>query len=141
MQAIVDGITARPRFLGSLLSAFALVAAALALVGVYGVVAYAVRQREREIAVRLAVGASPSAVTRLFVRQGGWIIAAGLMLGVLATLATGRLIESQLSMVTPRDPVALIVAVSAFALAGLLAVWWPARRAAATDPAIALKSE
>lgn len=141
LQAIVDGITARPRFLGSLLSAFALVAAALALVGVYGVVAYAVRQREREIAVRLAVGASPSAVTRLFVRQGGWIIAAGLMLGVLATLATGRLIESQLSMVTPRDPVALIVAVSAFALAGLLAVWWPARRAAATDPAIALKSE
>ena len=78
---------------------------------------------------------------RLFVRQGAWIIAAGLVLGVLTTLATGRLIESQLHMVTPRDPVALIVAVSAFALAGLLAVWWPARRAAATDPAIALKSE
>ena len=141
LQAIVDGNTARPKFMGSLLSVLAIVAAALALVGVYGVIAYAVRQREREIAVRLAVGATPAAVTRLFVRQGGTIIAAGLVLGVVATLAAGRLIESQLHAVTPRDPVALLVAVSAFALAGLGAVWWPARRAAATDPAIALKSE
>ena len=109
--------------------------------GVYGVIAYAVRQREREIAVRLAVGATPSAVTHMFVWQGSWIIAAGLVIGVATTLVAGRLIESQLYAVTPRDPVTLAIAAGAFAAAGLIAVWWPARRAATTDPAIALKSE
>jgi predicted permease len=141
MQLAVDEITSRPRFMGSLLGAFALVAAALALVGVYGVIAYAVRQREREIAVRLALGAEPAVITRSFVRQGGVIIGIGLAVGVLTTLAAGRLIESQLFAVTPRDPVALSMAVGAFGVAGLLAVWRPARRAAATDPSIALKVE
>jgi hypothetical protein len=141
MQLAVDEITSRPRFMGSLLGAFALVAAALALVGVYGVIAYAVRQREREIAVRLALGAEPAVITRSFVRQGGVIIGIGLAVGVLTTLAAGRLIESQLFAVTPRDPVALSMAVGAFGVAGLLAVWRPARRAAATNPSIALKAE
>ena len=73
LQASVDETTARPRLLTSLFGTFAGIAALLALVGVYGVIAYAVRQREREIAVRLAIGADPSQVTRLFVRQGGVI--------------------------------------------------------------------
>jgi predicted permease len=141
MQQAVDELTARPRFLGSLLGAFALAASALALVGVYSVIAYAVRQREREIAVRLALGAEPAVILRSFVRQGGVLIAVGLAAGVLATRAAGRLIESQLFAVTPSDPAALTMAACAFGVAGLLAVWWPARRAAATDPAIALKVE
>jgi predicted permease len=141
LQDVRDETTAGARFMTSLLSAFALAAAALALIGVYGVIAYAVRQREREIAVRLAIGADPSRIVRLFVRQGAVVLAAGLALGVVATLPAGRLIESQLFGVTPRDPVAIALAVVAFGAAGLLAVWWPARRAAATAPAIALRCE
>jgi ABC-type antimicrobial peptide transport system permease subunit len=141
LQTIVDEITLRPRFMASLLGWFALVAAVLALVGVYGVVAYAVRQREREIAVRLAVGADPSRITRLFVRQGAVVILFGLAAGVAAALGAGRLVESQLFGVTPRDPLAIGAAVAAFGVSGVLAIWWPARRAAATDPAIALRTE
>jgi putative ABC transport system permease protein len=141
LQAAVDETTARPRFLASLLGAFAIVAALLALVGVYGVIAYAVRQREREIAVRLAIGADPSQVTRLFVRQGAVILLSGLALGLVGVLATGRVIESQLFGVTPRDPIALAGAIGAFAVAGLVAIWWPSRRAGATDPAAALRAE
>ena len=113
----------------------------LALVGAYGVIAYAVRQREREIAVRLAVGADPSRITRLFLRQGSAILAAGLAVGIGAVLAGGRLLESQLFGVTARDPLTLVAAVAAFGCAGLLAIWWPSRRAATTDPALALRSE
>ena len=141
LQATVDELTARPRFLAFLLAAFAGIAAVLTLVGVYGVIAYAVRQREREIAVRLALGADPARLTRLFVRQGGLILTVGLALGVFGALGAGRLIESQLFGVTSRDPLALAGAAGLFALAGLFAIWWPARRATATDPALALRVE
>jgi ABC-type antimicrobial peptide transport system permease subunit len=141
LAEIIDEATARPRFLTSLLGSFALAAAVLALVGVYGVIAYAVRQREREIAVRVAVGADPGRIVRLFVRQGGLLLLAGLACGVATTLAAGRLLESQFLGVTVRDPIAIAAAAAAFACAGLLAVWWPARRAATTDPAIALRAE
>jgi putative ABC transport system permease protein len=141
LMAAMDEALSRPRFLAWLLGAFAAIAAVLALIGAYGVIAYAIRQREREIAVRLAVGAEPSRVTRLFVRQGSSIVAAGLTGGVLAVLAGGQVMESQLFGVTPRDPVTLTAAVVALGTAGLLAIWWPARRAARTDPAIALRSE
>jgi predicted permease len=141
LQDRVDDLVAGRSFLASLFAAFAVFAALLALVGVYGVIAYAVQQRTREIAVRMALGADPARLTRLFVRQGAAILAGGLALGVLGALAAGRLIESQLYGVTPRDPVALGAAVVAFAAAGLLAIWWPSRRAAATDPAIALRAE
>ena len=137
----IDEVTARPRFLTWLLTSFALIAGLLALVGAYGVIAYAVRQREREIAVRLAVGADPSQITRLFLRQGSWILAVGLAVGIVAVLGGGRLLESQLFGVTARDPLTLAAAVVAFACAGLLAIWWPARRAASTDPALALRAE
>ena len=141
LQQVVDELVVRPRFLASLLGAFAVIAALLALVGVYSVIAYAVRQREREIAVRMALGADPSRLTRLFVRQGSLILLAGLTMGVVGALAAGRVIETQLYGVTPRDPVAIAVAVAAFGCAGVFAIWWPSRRAASTDPAIALRSE
>ena len=141
LQTVVDELTARPRFLAWLLGAFALTSALLALVGVYGVIAYAIRQREREIAVRMALGADAARLTRLFVQQGGRILLAGLVIGLLGALAAGRLIESQLFGVTARDPMALVSAVAAFATAGLFAIWWPSRRAARTDPAVALRAE
>ena len=141
LQTAVDELTARPRFLAWLLGAFALTSTLLALVGVYGVTAYAIRHREREIAVRMALGADPARLTRLFVQQGGTILTAGLALGVLAAMAAGGLIESQLFGVTARDPLALLSAIVAFAVVGLFAIWWPARRAASTDPAVALRAE
>jgi predicted permease len=141
LRSEMNAATSRPRFLAWLLGAFAAIAALLALVGAYGVIAYAVRQREREIAVRLAIGADPARIVRLFLRQGGWMLLAGLGLGLMGALAGGRLIESQLFGVTPRDPLSLAAAVAAFATAGLFAIWWPSRRAAATDPAMALRSE
>ena len=141
LATMIDEVTARPRFLAWLLTSYALIAALLALLGAYGVIAYAVRQREREIAVRLAVGADPSRITRLFLRQGSWILAVGLSVGVAAVLAGGRLLESQLFGVTARDPLTLATAVAAFAGAGLAAIWWPARRAATTDPALALRAQ
>jgi predicted permease len=141
LAAAIDEATARPRFLTWLLTAFALIAALLALIGAYGVIAYAVRQREREIAVRLAVGADPARITRLFLRQGSWILAVGLAAGILIVLAGGRLLDSQLFGITARDPLTLAVTVTVFAGAGLLAVWWPARRASRTDPALALRAD
>jgi putative ABC transport system permease protein len=141
LQEVAGEIRSRPQFLASLLAAFATIAAFIAIVGVYGMIAYGVRQREREIAVRIAIGANPRQVSRLFLREGGIVLAAGLALGIAAALATGRLLESQLFGVRPEDPVALATAVAAFGAAGLFAVWWPSRRAAATDPAIALRIE
>jgi predicted permease len=141
LQGAIDQQLSRPAFLAWLLSGFAFVAAALSLVGVYGVIAYAVRQREREIAVRMAIGASPAAITRLFVRQGGLVVCVGLLIGVPLALAAGRILETQLFGIRPGDPWSLGLTVIAFGLAGLAAVWWPARRAAGADPAGALKAE
>jgi predicted permease len=141
LQSIVDALIARPRFMTTLLGALSMAAAVLALVGLYGVIAYAARQREREVAVRLAIGAAPRQIAALFVRQAARLIAAGLLLGIVLTLMAARFIESELFGVSARDPLALAAAVAAFGVAALLAVWHPARRASATDPASALRSE
>ena len=141
LQAAFDEQLARPAFLAWLLAGFAIVAAMLALVGVYGVIAYAVRQREREIAVRIAIGAEPRSITALFVKQGSVVLLAGLVLGVAGAIGAGRTLESQLFGVRPGDPLSLAATAAGFAMAGFLALWWPARRAAGTDPAMALKEE
>jgi putative ABC transport system permease protein len=141
LDDVVDQERTRPRFLASLLVAFAGFAGLLALVGIYGAIAYAVRQREREIAVRMAIGANRQAVTRLFVRQGALVLCGGLTLGAAAAIASGRLLESQLYGVRPGDPWLLVLTTTGFAICGLLAVWIPARRAAAMEPAAALKQE
>jgi putative ABC transport system permease protein len=132
---------ARPRFLAYLLTTFAVIACVLALVGVHGVIAYAVRQRQREIAVRIAVGASARVVTRLFLRQGLTVLAAGLFGGVVAALALGRVLQSQLFGVRSTEPRVLAVAVLAFGACALAAIAWPAWRAASIDPVVVLKEE
>jgi predicted permease len=130
---------AGPRALATLLVIFASLAALLSLVGIYGVIAYAVRQREREIAIRMAVGADGAAVLRLFLRQGAVILACGLPLGVVGAIGLGRVLETQLFGVRPAEPAVLALATAAFAACGLMAIAWPARTAAAMDPAAALK--
>ena len=137
---ILDQQRAGSRFLASLLAVFALLAAVLALVGIYGVIAYTVRQREREIAIRLAVGADRGMITRLFLRQGAGVLGAGLGLGIGGALLLGRLLQTQLFGVHPANPVAIAAVAVPFAICGLLAVGWPARAAASADPAAALKN-
>ena len=140
-DSLVDALMVRPRFMTTLLGALALAAVVVAVVGLYGVIAYSARQREREVAVRLAVGAAPRQIVALFVRDGARLMSAGLAAGLVLTILTTRLIESELFGVSPRDPLALSGAALALALAALAAIWYPARRAAVTDPAIALRSD
>jgi predicted permease len=141
LQTSIAQQSSRPKFLAWLLGGFSIVASLLALVGVYGVIAYAVRQREREIAVRIAVGADPRRITRLFVRQGSRVMLAGIAIGLVSAIGAGRALESQLFGVPPADPLTLLATTIGFGMAGYLAIWWPARRAATTDPAAALKEE
>jgi putative ABC transport system permease protein len=139
LAEILDLQRAGARLLASLLVVFAIFAAALALVGIYAVVAYTVKQREREIAVRLAMGADRQLITRMFLQQGAFVLAAGLMLGVAGALALGRVLRAQLFGVAPTDLPVLAGMTVAFALCGLVAIAWPARSAASLDSAAALK--
>jgi hypothetical protein len=136
---ILDLQRAGGRLLAWLLVVFGVVAAGLALVGIYGVIAYTVKQREREIAVRLAMGANRRVITRMFVQQGTLVLAAGLLLGVAGALGLGRVLRAQLFNVEPADPLVIAAMALGFALCGLAAVALPARSAASLDPAAALK--
>jgi predicted permease len=140
LSEILDQQRVGSRFLASLLAVFSFLAAVLALLGIYGVIAYTVRQREREIAIRLAVGADRGTITRLFLRQGASVLAVGLTLGVGGALLLGRLLQTQLFGVRAADPVAIALVAVPFAVCGLAAIGWPARAAASVDPAAALKN-
>ena len=141
LQAALDQERLKPRVLAWLLSAFAAFAALLALLGMYGVVSYAVQQREREVAVRMAIGADRRSVTGLFVRQGSLVLVAGVVAGALGAIGMGRILSAQLYGVGRTDPVVIASAATLLMLCGLAAIWWPARRAASTDPAAVLKAE
>jgi predicted permease len=131
----------RPRLVGYLLTIFAAAGLALGLVGVYGVVAYRVRQREREIGIRLALGARPKEVARRVIAQGAGHAMAGVAIGLPAAFFLSRVMASMLFGVTARDPLTfatlpiLIVAVTT------LACYLPARRAARVDPVLAIKQD
>ena len=120
---------------------FAAIAVALSVIGVYGVLAYLVGQRRREIGLRLAIGASPADVVWLFVREGAVLTLVGLGAGLAGALAAGRWISTLLFGVTPADPVTLAIVVCALAGAAACATYVPARRAAGVDPSEALRAE
>jgi putative ABC transport system permease protein len=141
LQAALDQERLKPRVLAWMLSAFAAFAALLALLGMYGVVSYAVQQREREVAVRMAIGADRRSVTGLFVRQGSLVLVAGVVVGALGAIGMGRILSAQLYGVGRTDPVVIASAAALLMVCGLAAIWWPARRAASTDPAAVLKAE
>jgi putative ABC transport system permease protein len=134
-----DRQRAGARFLTSMLTGFAAFAAFLAVFGIYGVTGYAVEQREREIAVRVAVGASRNAIVRLFLKEGVRVLAIGLGLGLFGAVGAVKILESQVYGVRPFDALTLVTTCALMALAGVLAIWWPARRAAARDPMLVLK--
>ncbi|MBI3886375.1 MAG: ABC transporter permease [Opitutae bacterium] len=141
MEQMIDESFTSPRLISRLLDCFAGAALLLAALGIYGVVAYAVRARQREIGIRLALGALPRQVVSLVVRHGLLPLAAGLPLGLLGSVAFGRLIASQLYHVSPFDAPALATACAAPVALALAALWLPARRAARTDPMVALRTE
>ena len=141
MDEVVGRSIVERRFMMLLLGTFAAVAILLAAIGVYGVLAYIVSQRTQEIGVRLAIGASPADVVRLFLREGVALAAAGLLIGVVSALAAGRVLASLLFGVTTSDPLTFVGVTLALGIAALCASYLPARRAAAVDPMTALRTD
>ena len=130
-----------PRFNMMLIGLFASVALALAAIGTYGVIAYAVASRTHEIGIRLALGARPEVIRGAVIRRGMAIAGAGLLIGIGGALALSRLLGSLLYGTSPADPVTLLGVVGVFALVALAASWAPASRASKLDPLVALRSE
>ena len=141
MQEIVARALGQARLSTILLGIFAGVALLLATVGIYGAVAYTVEQRTGEIGVRMALGAQTADVLRLVVGQGMKPVLFGLLIGVAAALALGRLIASQLYEVSAHNPVLLGGTVTILGAAGVLACLFPASRASRVNPMIALRAE
>ena len=132
---------ARMRFQTALLGGFALIAVVLAVIGVYGVMAYSVEQRTHEIGLRLALGAEPRLLKQWITARGMRLAAAGLTLGLFATAACTRVLNSLLYGVKPGDPGTLLGASALLAAACLLASYLPARSATRVDPVVALRGE
>jgi hypothetical protein len=125
----------------ALFGAFGLIALVLAAVGVYGVKAYTVARRTREIGIRMALGAHPRDVFALLIRQGARQTGCAVAGGILLALAAGQLLGGFLHQVSPRDPLALGAAAVLLAGASLIACWIPARRATRVSPLEALREE
>lgn len=141
MADLVTASVSRPRLFAAILTAFGIAGALLAAIGIYGVVAWTVHARTTELGIRMALGASRTAVLGLVLRHGAALAAAGLTLGLgLATAAT-RVLDSLLFGVTARDAATFSAAAILFALIALAATWLPARRATRVDPAVALRAE
>jgi putative ABC transport system permease protein len=141
IEAGVRNAAARDRVIAWLAAGFAILAVLLSAIGLYGVMSYQVIRRRQEFGVRVAVGAAPASVTRLILGQSGAIIIAGLLVGALGAVASGRLIGALLYGVSASDPISIASAVTVLSLVTLLAGWIPARRAARIDPMVALREE
>jgi predicted permease len=141
MGEVVSAITARPRFYATTLTSFAAIAALIAAVGVYGVLAYAVTQRTHEFGVRLALGAAPRKLLALALRQGLVVVAVGIPAGIVAAGGLSRYLSSMLFGVTPLDATTYVAVSVAFAALAMTACYLPARRAARVDPVAMLRAE
>ena len=141
MTDVVAGAASTPRFTGLLLGLFATLALTLAAIGIYGVLAYLVSQRTREIGIRMAIGADRTAVLGLVVSRGLWLALGGVAVGLAISLVVARFIGSLLYQVRPIDPVTFIAVPAMLTLVALLASVVPARRAMQVDPITALRTE
>jgi ABC-type antimicrobial peptide transport system permease subunit len=141
LQKLYDGSMARTSFTLVLLAIAGAMALVLGVVGIYGVIAYSVSQRTREIGIRMALGAQPAGLQRMFVRHGLLLAGIGAAIGLVAAGGVTRMMSSLLFGITALDPVTY-TAVSAFLIAAaILASYLPARRATAVDPVEALRCE
>ncbi|HTD86285.1 MAG TPA: ABC transporter permease [Candidatus Binatia bacterium] len=141
MQERVEETWATPRLMTFLLVSFAALALTLAVVGLYGVMAYNGLRRMREIGVRLALGARRGQISAMMLRQGARLLIIGLFAGLLGVFAAGRLMQSLLFQVTATDPLAYAVVILLLGTAALAACWIPARKASRVDPMIILRAE
>jgi len=137
----IDKLSAGPRFNTVLVAAFAAVAFLMAVIGVYGVLAFSVAQRRAEIGIRMALGASPGAVLGLVLREGAVLVAAGTLAGVVGALVLTRYLASMLYGVRTTDPVTYVGVAAVLATAAGAASFIPARRASAVNPLDALRNE
>ena len=125
----------------TLFSIFGGLALCLAVVGLYGVKAYSVARRTREIGIRMALGAQRATVLRMIMREGSIMLLCGVILGLLLAMATGKILSGILYQVGPLDPIAFTTAPLLLAAAALIATWLPARRATQVNPIRALRTE
>jgi predicted permease len=141
MDQRVQESLARRRFSMLLLSLFAGLAVALAMIGIYGVVSYVVNQGRREIGIRLALGATPRAILHLVIGRGMALAIPGVLIGLLGSLAFTRMMRGLLFGVRPIDPLTFVAIPMLLVLVALLASYIPARRATRVDPTVSLRSE
>jgi predicted permease len=141
MQDIYNGSLARTSFTLVMLGIAGAMALLLGIVGIYGVISYAVSQRRREIGIRLALGAQPAELKRMFVRHGLVLAGVGATIGLVAAVGLMRLMKSLLFGISPLDPLTYAAVPVVLVLAAMLASYLPARRAASVDPVEALKAE
>ncbi len=141
MTTLMADALARQRFYAQLLGAFGVLALAISVVGVYGLVSYAVGRRTREFGIRIALGADRQRVLRLVLARGAALTAVGVGLGLAGALTLTRTLRSLVVGVAPTDPAALAGAAALLVVAALAATYLPARRATRVDPMVALRSE
>lgn len=141
LDAAIGRMSAASRFNGALVASFAAVAFLMAVVGVYGVLAFAVAQRKQEIGIRVALGAGPMQVQGMVLREGAFLLAAGILAGLAGSLLAARYLKTLLYDISATDLGTYVAVVGAIAIAAMLAAWIPALRASAVDPMVALRSE
>jgi putative ABC transport system permease protein len=139
LDDVIAAHQSRERFTLLLMGTFAAVALALAAIGLFGVLSYAVTQRVHEIGIRMALGARPAQVRRTVLSHGGFIVAIGSVVGLVGALALGRVLESAVTGVRPRDPLLFASVLLVLAVAALAAGYLPARRATRIEPMEALR--
>ncbi|HEY7395002.1 MAG TPA: ABC transporter permease [Gemmatimonadaceae bacterium] len=141
MREAVDASAARQRLAANVVGGFAFAALLLAMIGIYGVIAYAVRDRQRELGIRIALGASASGVIGLLLRDGLLIVGIAMVAGIILSAAASRALSGLLYGIRATDVETYMVASIALIAVALIAAWLPARRAAAIDPMIAMRPE
>ena len=141
LEEVLGQDVVQPRFTMALFSTFAALGLALAAAGIYSVLSFHVTRRTHELGVRMALGAPRRHVLRLMLAMGGRLVAIGLVLGVVASVASTRLLRSQLFGIEASDPLAYAAVILLLGLVTLLACYLPARRAAGVDPMVALRQE
>jgi len=141
LDAVTGRSVARPRALAWLLGGFGTIGLVLGAVGIFGVLAYAVTQRRREIGVRLALGASPRAVLRMVLGQGMLLAVVGVGIGLIGAALLTRFMASVLFGIAPSDPWTFAQVIAVLLAAAAVASWLPARRALRIDPVMALRDD